>query len=138
VWEAKITTVSRELLYRLSGRRCGRASEGALATSPVDSDLEVTHNKTILHTTYVTRLRLYPGFPHHLMLRVNNMLVHLAAMFILTLALQRQVKLVAREGRRRGSWLLAEVMTVSISFLHNGVCYLLCSKYSKTLTFLSC
>jgi hypothetical protein len=37
-------------------------------------------------------------------------------MFILTLALQREVKLGAREGMRgrRGSWLLAEVMTVSI------------------------
>jgi hypothetical protein len=52
-------------------------------------------------------------------LRVNKKLVYLATMFILTLALQREVNLGAREGRRRkGSWLLAEVMTVSISFLH--------------------
>jgi hypothetical protein len=65
----------------------------------------------------VTRFRLYPGFRHHLILRVNNKIVYLVAMFILKLALQREVKLVAREGRME-SWLLAEFMTFSISFLH--------------------
>jgi hypothetical protein len=50
------------------------------------------------------------------LLRVNNKLVYLAAMFIVTGVTKRNE--ITGERREEGSWLLAEVMTVSISFLH--------------------